>query len=138
MLSTTSRACAARTALARATTARCTGLRFSGGCAPGAKKAVEGASRARAGGVMTMVRRRCATMTVRAAQPTFVTTPIYYVNDQPHIGHVYTSTVADTYARYRRAKGDDVFFLTGTDEHGLKVEQSAAKRGVDPQALAVI
>jgi len=85
---------------------------------------------------MTMVRRRCATMTVRAAQPTFVTTPIYYVNDQPHIGHVYTSTVADTYARYRRAKGDDVFFLTGTDEHGLKVEQSAAKRGVDPQALA--
>ena len=71
-----------------------------------------------------------------SARPTFVTTPIYYVNDQPHIGHVYTSTVADAYARYRRARGDDVFFLTGTDEHGLKVEQSAEKRGIEPQALA--
>ena len=66
----------------------------------------------------------------------FVTTPIYYVNDQPHIGHVYTSTVADAYARYRRARGEDVFFLTGTDEHGLKVEQSADKRGIEPRALA--
>ena len=65
-----------------------------------------------------------------------MTTPIYYVNDQPHIGHVYTSTVADAYARYRRARGEDVFFLTGTDEHGLKVEQSAEKRGIEPQALA--
>ena len=66
----------------------------------------------------------------------FVTTPIYYVNDRPHIGHVYTSTVADVYARYQRNCGKDVFFLTGTDEHGLKVEQSAEKKGVPPQQLA--
>lgn len=66
----------------------------------------------------------------------FITTPIYYVNDQPHIGHVYTSTVADAYARFQRSRGRDVFFLTGTDEHGLKVEQSAIKRGISPQALA--
>lgn len=72
----------------------------------------------------------------RAQGPAYVTTPIYYVNDQPHIGHVYTSTVADAYARYARARGRDVFFLTGTDEHGLKVEQSADKRGIEPQALA--
>ena len=65
-----------------------------------------------------------------------VTTPIYYVNDKPHIGHVYTSTVADIYARYKRLQNMDVFFLTGTDEHGLKVEQSAEKRQILPQALA--
>ena len=65
-----------------------------------------------------------------------VTTPIYYVNDKPHIGHVYTSTVADIYARYKRLQNVDVFFLTGTDEHGLKVEQSAEKRQIPPQALA--
>ena len=66
----------------------------------------------------------------------FVTTPVYYVNDKPHIGHVYTSTVADVYARFQRNMGKDVFFLTGTDEHGLKVEQSAEKRGVTIQQLA--
>ena len=65
-----------------------------------------------------------------------VTTPIYYVNDKPHIGHVYTSTVADIYARYKRLQNMDVFFLTGTDEHGLKVEQSAEKRQIQAQALA--
>ena len=80
--------------------------------------------------------RGCAVAARASEGPTFVTTPIYYVNDQPHIGHVYTSTVADAYARYRRARGEDVFFLTGTDEHGLKVEQSAEKRGIEPQALA--
>ena len=66
----------------------------------------------------------------------FVTTPIYYVNDRPHIGHVYTSTVADVYARFQRSSGKDVYFLTGTDEHGLKVEQSAERRGIPPQELA--
>ena len=66
----------------------------------------------------------------------FVTTPIYYVNDRPHIGHVYTSTVADVYARFQRSRDRDVFFLTGTDEHGQKVEQSAETRGVSPQDLA--
>ncbi|HMN41970.1 MAG TPA: class I tRNA ligase family protein [Phycisphaerales bacterium] len=68
--------------------------------------------------------------------PYSITTPIYYVNDKPHIGHCYTTTVADAAARLARLLGRDVFFLTGTDEHGQKVEKSAAARGVSPQALA--
>ena len=63
----------------------------------------------------------------------YVTTPIYYVNEAPHIGHAYTTIVADVVARYRRALGDDVFFLTGTDEHGQKVEEAAKKRGKTPK-----
>jgi methionyl-tRNA synthetase len=63
----------------------------------------------------------------------YVTTPIYYVNDVPHVGHAYTTILADVIARYRRALGDDVFFLTGTDEHGQKVEEAARKRGKTPQ-----
>ena len=66
----------------------------------------------------------------------YVTTPIYYVNDRPHIGHVYTTTLCDVYARSMRQLQHDVFFLTGTDEHGVKVEQSAIERGVTPQELA--
>jgi len=66
----------------------------------------------------------------------YVTTPIYYVNDHPHIGHIYTTIVADTVARYRRFRGDQVRFLTGTDEHGQKIEQAAEKRGVPPRELA--
>ena len=63
----------------------------------------------------------------------FVTTPIYYVNDVPHIGHVYTTVAADVIARYMRASGREVRFLTGTDEHGQKVEQAARDRGKSPQ-----
>lgn len=63
----------------------------------------------------------------------YVTTPIYYVNDLPHLGHAYTTVAADIIARYKRLQGYDVFFLTGTDEHGQKVEQAAKKRNVDPQ-----
>mmetsp|Transcript_5434 Transcript_5434/g.11211 ORF Transcript_5434/g.11211 Transcript_5434/m.11211 type:complete len:382 (-) Transcript_5434:702-1847(-) len=63
----------------------------------------------------------------------YVTTPIYYVNDKPHIGHAYTSTAADVLARYKRLQGLDVHFLTGTDEHGLKVQNSAVAAGVNPQ-----
>ncbi|MCH2146292.1 MAG: methionine--tRNA ligase [Phycisphaerales bacterium] len=66
----------------------------------------------------------------------YITTPIYYVNDRPHIGHVYTTTLCDVYARAMRMQNFDVFFLTGTDEHGVKVEQSAIAKGVTPQALA--
>ena len=66
----------------------------------------------------------------------YITTPIYYVNDRPHIGHVYTTTLCDMYARAMRMQKFDVFFLTGTDEHGVKVEQSAIAKGVTPQALA--
>ncbi len=69
-------------------------------------------------------------------QTRYVTTPIYYVNDRPHIGHVYTTTLCDVYARAMRGMGHDVFFLTGTDEHGAKVEQSAQEKGVDPQVFA--
>jgi methionyl-tRNA synthetase len=64
----------------------------------------------------------------------YITTPIYYVNDVPHIGHAYTTIAADVLARYWRLRGRDVFFLTGLDEHGQKVQQAAAKAGVDPQA----
>ncbi len=66
----------------------------------------------------------------------YVTTPIYYVNDAPHIGHAYTTTAADVVARFHRQLGDDVFFLTGTDEHGNKVEQAATARGVTPRQHA--
>jgi Methionyl-tRNA synthetase len=55
------------------------------------------------------------------------------VNDKPHIGHAYTSTACDVIARFMRLSGREVFFLSGTDEHGQKVEQSAAKQGLDPQ-----
>lgn len=64
----------------------------------------------------------------------YITTPIYYVNDVPHIGHAYTTIAADALARYWRLRGREVFFLTGLDEHGQKVQQAAAKAGIDPQA----
>ena len=64
----------------------------------------------------------------------YITTPIYYVNDKPHLGHAYTTILADALARYRRALGDEVHLLTGTDEHGLKVQQAAQERGLEPQA----
>lgn len=64
---------------------------------------------------------------------TYITTPIYYVNGEPHHGHAYTTIAADAYARFCRQRGDDVFFLTGTDEHGTKVAQAAEARGLTPQ-----
>ncbi len=66
----------------------------------------------------------------------YITTPIYYVNDVPHIGHAYTTIAADTLARYHRLRGDAVFFLTGTDEHGQKVEKAAVERGRTPKEHA--
>lgn len=66
----------------------------------------------------------------------YVTTPIYYVNDKPHIGHAYTTVAADIISRYKRMCGYDVFFLTGTDEHGQKMEQSAQKQCMQPIQLA--
>ena len=62
----------------------------------------------------------------------YLTTPIYYVNDKPHIGHAYTTILADVLTRFHRRTGEDVFFLTGLDEHGQKVQQAAENRGVDP------
>lgn len=66
----------------------------------------------------------------------YVTTPIYYVNDVPHIGHAYTTIIADAISRYKKLAGYDVFFLTGTDEHGQKVEKAAAEKGLTPIQLA--
>ena len=63
----------------------------------------------------------------------YVTTPIYYVNDKPHIGHAYTTILADVLARYHRSMGKPTYFLTGTDEHGQKVQKAAEKRGIPPK-----
>jgi methionyl-tRNA synthetase len=68
-----------------------------------------------------------------AQEKFYLTTPIYYVNDVPHIGHAYTTIAADVLARYKRLTGYEVFFLTGTDEHGIKIERSARDRGISPQ-----
>jgi methionyl-tRNA synthetase len=66
----------------------------------------------------------------------YITTPIYYVNDMPHIGHIYTTVMADIFARYHRMRGAEVRFLTGTDEHGQKIEKAAADQGIEPIQLA--
>ena len=66
-------------------------------------------------------------------KPTYyITTPIYYPSDKLHIGHAYCTTIADTLARFHRAKGEDVFFLTGSDEHGLKIQRKAQEKGITP------
>ena len=65
----------------------------------------------------------------------YVTTPIYYVNAEPHLGHAYSTIAADVLARHHRQRGDDVFFLTGTDEHGEPVAQAAEAQGLSPQEL---
>ena len=66
----------------------------------------------------------------------YITTPIFYPNGKPHIGHAYTVIATDSLARFQRLDGKDVFFLTGTDEHGLKMQQTAEKEGITPLALA--
>lgn len=66
-------------------------------------------------------------------KPFYITTPIYYPSGNPHIGHCYTTVACDSIARYRRMQGYDVMFLTGTDEHGLKIEQKSAEKGVTPK-----
>ncbi len=66
----------------------------------------------------------------------YITTPIYYVNDMPHIGHIYTTVMADIFARYQRLRGAEVRFLTGTDEHGQKIEKAARDQGIEPIQLA--
>ena len=71
-----------------------------------------------------------------SCKKSYITTPIYYVNDVAHIGHAYTTIIADTLARYARLIGEDTYFLTGTDEHGQKIEESAKSRGREPQEYA--
>jgi methionyl-tRNA synthetase len=73
---------------------------------------------------------------MRAKQQFYITTPIFYPNGVPHIGHAYTALASDAIARFERLDGKDVFFLTGTDEHGLKMKQTAIAEGLSPQALA--
>lgn len=63
----------------------------------------------------------------------YVTTPLYYVNDEPHIGHAYTTVLADVLARFHRLHGDTTHFLTGTDEHGQKIVEAAAENGRGPR-----
>jgi methionyl-tRNA synthetase len=70
-----------------------------------------------------------------AKAPYYITTPIYYVNDKPHLGHAYTTVACDVLARFKRLDGHEVFFLTGTDEHGQKVAQAAEAAGIDPQTF---
>ena len=63
----------------------------------------------------------------------YITTPLYYVNDKPHIGHAYTTILADVISRYNQLIGNEVFFLTGTDEHGQKVQEAAEKSKTTPE-----
>src|SRR5215813_1722093 len=65
----------------------------------------------------------------------YITTPIFYANGVPHIGHAYTALATDAIARFERLDGKDVFFLTGTDEHGLKMQQTASAEGLTPREL---
>ena len=62
-----------------------------------------------------------------------ITTPLYYVNDKPHLGSVYTTIICDCIARYKRLLGEDVIFITGVDEHGLKIQRTAKEKGIEPR-----
>src|SRR5438876_12301021 len=84
----------------------------------------------------SIIARNSPVTTLRPVSRFYVTTPIYYVNDAPHIGHAYTTLIGDAVCRWHRLLGEDVFFLTGTDEHGLKVAQTAEANGVTPQEWA--
>ena len=68
-------------------------------------------------------------------KPFYVSTPIYYVNDKPHLGHAYTTVACDAKARFHRLRGEPTQFLTGTDEHGQKLQRAAREAGMDPQAF---
>jgi leucyl-tRNA synthetase len=106
--------------------------------APGVLKAERGQRRARERRSATTLYHPCREDTT-FSQPSpsfYVTTPIYYPNGEPHLGHVYTTLCADTVARYHRLRGDDVFLLTGTDEHGAKMVRTAEALGVTPAELA--
>ena len=70
------------------------------------------------------------------SKPFYITTPIYYPNGEPHLGHAYTTVASDVVARYHRLCGDETFFLTGTDEHGIKMIKTAAAQNIEPIELA--
>src|SRR5262249_48168444 len=81
-------------------------------------------------------RKTAQTTTAPVAQPYYITTAISYPNGPPHIGHAYEAIATDAIARFMRLDGRDVFFLTGTDEHGMKMQQTAAREGLTPRELA--
>ena len=91
-----------------------------------------GASRRRSGPVGPRLRRAG---TLPAVPPYYLTTPIYYVNDAPHVGTAYTTVNADALARWHRLLGDDVWFMTGTDEHGAKIVEAAEANGITPEGV---
>jgi len=70
------------------------------------------------------------------AKPFYITTPIYYPNGEPHLGHSYTTIASDAIARFHRLQGEPTFFLTGTDEHGIKMVKTAASLNIEPRVLA--
>ena len=70
-------------------------------------------------------------------KPFYITTPLYYVNARPHIGHAYTTILCDTFARFHRFLGEEVFFMTGTDEHGTKIDQAAKAQGKEAKLYAL-
>ena len=82
-----------------------------------------------------MARRLSEDLRLGTSERRFLTTPIYYASGEPHIGHAYTTILTDVLARFHRQDGKDVFFLTGTDEHGQKIQDEAEKRGVEPIEL---
>ena len=82
-----------------------------------------------------MARRLSEGSRLGKSERRFLTTPIYYASGEPHIGHAYTTILTDVLARFHRQDGKDVFFLTGTDEHGQKIQDEAEKRGVEPIEL---
>ena len=69
---------------------------------------------------------------MNSEKPYYITTPLYYVNAKPHIGHAYTNVLCDTFTRFQKLIGNRVFFLTGTDEHGTKIEKTARDQGKEP------
>ncbi len=84
----------------------------------------------------TLAIRTFKTASFMSREKFYITTPIFYPNGKPHIGHAYTVIATDALARFQRLDGKDVFFLTGTDEHGLKMQQTADQEGITAQALA--
>ncbi|MSR22057.1 MAG: methionine--tRNA ligase [Gemmatimonadetes bacterium] len=105
----------------------CRHLRGDRDAATGGRRAAHARARGAEGGGTGRI--------VSQAPRTYITTPIYYANGEPHIGHAYTTLLADTLARYQRQAGADVLFLTGTDEHGQKIQEAAEKRGLSPIEL---
>src|SRR5262245_30257324 len=105
--------------------------RYPGDC-PRQKSVGQG----RAGTRPSCVRRAAAVAGITIVNRFYISTPIYYINAEPHLGHAYTTMVADAVARAHRLMGDEVFFLTGTDEHGQKVERAAQKAGLTTTVFA--